>query len=90
MMSQKHSAFALMALGSVCVMFTSSAGAVPLKRTQEDVRRIVAQQKAELEANGKATISFYTGDISANYKVVLEGITSAGTPLYSTMNVIID
>jgi len=52
-MSQKHSAFALMALGSVCVMFTSSAGDVPLKRTQEDVRRIVAQQKAELEANGK-------------------------------------
>ena len=53
MMSQKHSAFALMALGSVCVMFTSSAGAVPLRRTQEDVRRIVAQQKAELEANGE-------------------------------------
>ena len=53
MMSQKHAAFTLMALGSICVMFTSSAGAVPPERTQEDVQRIVAQQKAELEADGK-------------------------------------
>lgn len=45
------------------------------------------QPYLKLNTDGKATISFYTGDIPANYKVILEGITADGTPLYSTTNI---
>ncbi len=38
----------------------------------------------ELNPAGKSTISFYTGDISGAYQVVLEGISSLGTPIYQT------
>jgi len=60
-MSKKNSPIALMTILSVCVTATLIAAADPQaakeavapNRTQEDVNRIIAQQKAELEADGK-------------------------------------
>ena len=34
----------------------------------------------KLEQSNKATVSFYTANTSATYKVILEGITSNGIP----------
>ncbi len=60
-MSKKNFAIALMTILSVCVTATLVAAAnsqvaqeaAAPKRTQEDVNEIIAQQKAELEADGK-------------------------------------
>ena len=60
-MKQKHFAVALTAVVAVCVTFARAADAAPqaedkagaTRRTQEDVDRIIAEQKAELEADSK-------------------------------------
>lgn len=59
-MSKRNSAIALMTIVSVCVTATLIAAAHPQAakeaaptRSQEDVNEIVAQQKAQLEADGK-------------------------------------
>lgn len=48
------------------------------------------QPYIELNPKGKSTISFYAGDISGAYKVILEGVTSDGKPLKSEMIFTID
>lgn len=48
------------------------------------------QPYVELNPKGKSTISFYAGDISGEYKVFLEGVTSDGKPLKSEMIFTID
>lgn len=56
-----------------------------------DVRATLYRQPyIKLNANGKNTISFYAGDISGVFKVVLEGMTSKGIPIHSNMNFIVE
>jgi TonB-dependent SusC/RagA subfamily outer membrane receptor len=42
------------------------------------------QPYIQLNNEGKASISFYTGDILGDYKITLEGITREGVPVKST------
>lgn len=42
------------------------------------------QPYIQLNNEGKAAISFYTGDILGDYKITLEGITREGVPVKST------
>jgi hypothetical protein len=56
-----------------------------------DIRTTLHWQPfVELNTKGKCTVSFYVGDISGVYKVVLEGITSDGTPVHHNMNFTIE
>jgi hypothetical protein len=48
------------------------------------------QPFVELNANRKVSISYYAGDISGEYKVVVEGISSDGKSIHSTSTISVE
>ncbi len=62
----------------------------PEKKSVDSRTTLHWQPYIQMNTNGKASISFNTGDISGDYKVILEGITSDGTPIHSRMHLIIE
>jgi hypothetical protein len=66
--------------------------AVPSKDDERPDLRSALFWKPDVttDASGKSKIVFYTSDISSTFKIVMEGISEEGLPLYSEKEFVVE
>lgn len=59
---------------------------IPIPKDTLDIRNTLYWSPSVRTTGGKAMIRFFTSGVEANYKIIVEGISSEGTPGYTSCN----